>query len=175
MSFSLSDVLKDVSNLDTNREQIEYIRRDLIHPDPNNFYALSGLDRLADNIATCGLQQPIRVRPHPDQPGSYMIVSGHRRNAAIEILAKEDPDAWAEPALHRGAGEYLPQPPAATADLCQRQYPHHDQRRAWQNRPPRWRTYCTSSRKRAVSSPAECGITWRRLAMPVLPSWPGSE
>lgn len=96
MSFSLSDVLKDVSNLDTNREQIEYIRRDLIHPDPNNFYALSGLDQLADNIATCGLQQPIRVRPHPDQPGSYMIVSGHRRNAAIEILAKEDPDAWAE-------------------------------------------------------------------------------
>lgn len=90
--FDLAAMLADVSKLDTNREQIEYIRRELIHPDPKNFYALSGVEELANNIATCGLMDPIRLRPHPDMPGHYMITSGHRRNAAIEILSKEDPE-----------------------------------------------------------------------------------
>lgn len=94
MSFNLADVLKDVSNLDTGREQIEYISRELIGSDPNNFYSLDGLDALADNIATVGLQQPIRVRKQED--GRYITVSGHRRRAAIDILAKDDPERWAQ-------------------------------------------------------------------------------
>ena len=51
-----------VSNLNTGREQIEYIDLDKIDQDPNNFYSLDGLDDLAANIQLCGLQQPIRVR-----------------------------------------------------------------------------------------------------------------
>lgn len=96
MAFNLADVLSDVSNLDTTREQIEYIKLDLIDADPNNFYQLSGVEQLADNIATCGLQQPIRVRKHPTQDGRYMIVSGHRRREAVLLLAKDDPDHWQE-------------------------------------------------------------------------------
>lgn len=96
MAFDLGAMLKDVSNLDTNREQIEYIRLDLIDSDPNNFYQLSGIDQLADNIATCGLQQPIRVRPNPEQEGRFVIVSGHRRRAAVELLAAEEPEQWQE-------------------------------------------------------------------------------
>lgn len=96
MAFNLADVLSDVSNLDTSREQIEYIKLDLIDADPNNFYQLSGVDQLADNIATCGLQQPVRVRKHPTQEGRYMIVSGHRRREAVLVLAKDDPDHWQE-------------------------------------------------------------------------------
>lgn len=98
MSFNLADVLKDVSNLDTGREQIEYINLDLIDSDPNNFYQLSGIDELANNIATCGLQQPIRVRAQSGEGkrGRYIIVSGHRRRAAVEMLAKDEPERWRE-------------------------------------------------------------------------------
>lgn len=96
MAFDLSDLLKDVSSLDTNREQIEYIPLSKLLSDPNNFYLLSGVEELAANIALCGLQQPIRVRKHPAEEDSYMIVSGHRRRAAVDLLAKEDPERWAK-------------------------------------------------------------------------------
>ena len=94
MSFDITDVLKGVSNLGTERKQIEYIRLDLIDGDPNNFYQLSGIEELAANIATCDLQQPLLVRGKED--GRYIIVSGHRRRAALELLAKEDPERWQE-------------------------------------------------------------------------------
>lgn len=96
MAFNLGEALKDVSKLGTGREQIEYIRLDLIDEDPNNFYQLSGIEDLAANIELCGLQQPIRVRPIPGQTERYMIVSGHRRRKALELLAKDDPERWAE-------------------------------------------------------------------------------
>lgn len=92
--FNLADVLKDVPNLDTERKQIDYIRLDLIDGDPNNFYQLSGIEDLAANIATCTLQQPLLVREKED--GRYIIVSGHRRRAALELLAKDDPERWQE-------------------------------------------------------------------------------
>lgn len=94
--FNLADLLNNVPDLGTKREQIEYLRLDQIREDPNNFYQLSGIEELADNIQLCGLQQPIRVRPVPGEADQYMIVSGHRRRKAVEILAKEDPERWAE-------------------------------------------------------------------------------
>ena len=69
------------------REQIEYIDLNLIDSDPNNFYELSGIDELASNILLCGLQQPIRVRD--GEGGRVVIVSGHRRKAALEYLSEE--------------------------------------------------------------------------------------
>ena len=94
MAFNLADVLKDVPASDTGREQIEYISLSLIDEDPNNFYQLTDVPALADNIALCGLQQPIRVRQKED--GRYIIVSGHRRRAAVAMLAEEDPQRWQE-------------------------------------------------------------------------------
>ena len=85
MSFDITSVLKGVSGSDTGMEQISYLPVDKLDPDENNFYSLEGIDRLADNIATIGLQQPIRVRPG-SEAGRYTIVSGHRRLAAIQIL-----------------------------------------------------------------------------------------
>ena len=70
------------------REQIEYIDIDRIDDDPRNFYELSGLDELAANIELLGLQQPIRVRPG-EEPGRYIIVSGHRRRAAVRQLVMD--------------------------------------------------------------------------------------
>ena len=93
--FNLADVLKDVSNLDTilpapgTREQIEYIDIDLIDADPANFYEISQIEALAGNIETIGLQQPLRVRENPDNPYRVMIISGHRRRAAMEKLVKD--------------------------------------------------------------------------------------
>lgn len=98
MGFDLSAMLKDVSNLDTsgNRDQIEYIDIDLIDQDPNNFYQLSKVDELAANIELLGLQQPIRVRDHPDQSGRVIIVSGHRRRAALQLLVDEGKERFRE-------------------------------------------------------------------------------
>lgn len=92
--FDLADVLKGVPNLGTSKKQLEYIKRELIDPDPNNFYSLTGIEELAANIQLCGLQQPILVRPIDG--GRYMVVSGHRRRAAIELLAADEPEKWEE-------------------------------------------------------------------------------
>ena len=80
---------QNVPNSGTGREQIEYIDIALIDSDPNNFYELSEVDKLAANIGLCGLQQPIRVRTNPEDPARVIIVSGHRRRAAIEKLVQE--------------------------------------------------------------------------------------
>lgn len=70
------------------REQIEYIDISLLDDDPMNFYDLSKIDELAANIELLGLQQPLRVRP-AYEPGRYVIVSGHRRRAAVWRLVED--------------------------------------------------------------------------------------
>lgn len=94
MGFDLASMLQDVSNLDTGREQIEYIDIANIDEDPNNFYQLSRVEELASNIELLGLQQPIRVRDNPDQPGRVIIVSGHRRRAALQLLVDEGKEQY---------------------------------------------------------------------------------
>lgn len=95
MAFDLGAMLKNVSDLDTGKKQITYIRRDLLDADAGNFYEIRDVGALADNISLVGLQQPILVR-FGESAGRYTIVSGHRRMAAITQLAAEDPDKWAE-------------------------------------------------------------------------------
>lgn len=82
----LSAQLGRVSGSDTGRERIEYLDIDLLEADPENFYQLSRVEELAGNISVVGLQQPIRVRPA--EGGRYMIVSGHRRRAALQLLVE---------------------------------------------------------------------------------------
>lgn len=96
MAVNLADILKGVSDSDTGLEQIEYIPLTELDEDPNNFYQLSGIAELADNIALCGLQQPIRVRQK--EGGRYVIVSGHRRRAALEALVADGYDLFAKAA-----------------------------------------------------------------------------
>lgn len=90
--FNLADVLKNVPKMGTGndgREQIEYIDLEKIDPDPRNFYELSGLEDLSANIELLGLQQPLRVRDNPDAEGHVIVVSGHRRRAALALLVDE--------------------------------------------------------------------------------------
>lgn len=108
--FDLASILGDVSKLDTGlqpdgREQIEYIDLSLIDPDPNNFYEMTDIEELAANIELLGLQQPLRVRPNPDKPERLIIVSGHRRRAALELLVGEGKSQFAQAPCIREAGD----------------------------------------------------------------------
>ena len=96
-TFNIADVfgtMPTVPDSGTSREQIEYIDSGKISGDPNNFYSVDGIAELAANIELIGLQQPIRVRPDPDDEGGYIIVSGHRRFAAMAELRKSDREKW---------------------------------------------------------------------------------
>lgn len=84
-----------VPDLGTAREEITYIPLEKLRADDKNFYSLSGIEELAGNIELCGLQQPLRVRADGD---SYVIVSGHRRCAALRKLAGEGKQQFAEAA-----------------------------------------------------------------------------
>jgi ParB family chromosome partitioning protein len=55
------------------------------NPDqPRKIFAKEDLDELAGSIRDRGVLQPILVRPHPDQPGSWQIVAGERRWRAAQ-------------------------------------------------------------------------------------------
>lgn len=87
---TFGEVLKSVPKLGTGGESIEYIDIDRLHDDPGNFYSMDGLEELAANIELIGLQQPVRVRPDPEREEEYILVSGHRRCAAIRMAISDD-------------------------------------------------------------------------------------
>ena len=84
---AFAQTLRSVPESGTGAERIEYIPLAELHADERNFYQLSGIEDLAANIQLCGLMDPLRVRKADD---GYTIVSGHRRFAALSLLAKED-------------------------------------------------------------------------------------
>ena len=89
---SLANILGSVSPSDT-EEQIEYISLQYLVSDERNFYSMDGVEELAANIELIGLQQPLRVLKGDN--GFYVIVSGHRRAAALRLLAEDAPEKWA--------------------------------------------------------------------------------
>ena len=112
-SFDLGSKLADVLNVsvpDTGAEQIVRLPLEQIDADERNFYSVEGLEALAANIELVGLLDPIRVREDPDAPGRYRIVSGHRRSAALRLLAEEDPEKWS-------AAPCIIEAPAASPEL----------------------------------------------------------
>lgn len=86
---TFGEALKNVPNSGTGRESLIHPDIDRLHDDPNNFYSMEGLDDLAANIELIGLQQPIRVRPDPKHENHFIIVSGHRRTAALRRLLQD--------------------------------------------------------------------------------------
>lgn len=104
--LNLGEVLRSVSKSDTGvREQIEYIDISLLDGDARNFYELTDIDQLAANIELFGLQQPLRVRANPDAEGRYIIVSGHRRRAALQMLVEAGNEKWAKVACIKEQGK----------------------------------------------------------------------
>lgn len=82
--FDLSALIQSVPELGSDRQQIVYLPIDQIEADPDNFYSLDGINELAGSIEMLGLQQPPLVRP--GENGKYVVISGHRRLAAIQLI-----------------------------------------------------------------------------------------
>lgn len=88
--FDLGDFVKTMAVPDSGtvgQERIEYLPLSELHEDERNFYKVDKVEELAANIQSCGLMDPLRVRKSED---GYTIVSGHRRAAALRLLAAED-------------------------------------------------------------------------------------
>lgn len=92
--FDLSALIESVPDLGTDRKQIVYLPIEQILPDPENFYSLDGIDELAGSIEMLGLQQPLLVRLGED--GRYVVISGHRRRAAILLIRDGGSQQFAE-------------------------------------------------------------------------------
>lgn len=58
---------------------------DLI-PSERNFYRICDVESLASSIHVSGTIEPLIVCRHPNFPGKYKILSGHRRRAAVDYL-----------------------------------------------------------------------------------------
>ncbi len=56
----------------------------------------AALHELARSIAAEGLLQPLIARADPADPGSYIIIAGHRRVAAADLLARDAVDLLAD-------------------------------------------------------------------------------
>lgn len=64
------------------------IELDRIEPNPDQprqAISQDGLHELAQSIAEQGLLQPLLVRPHPEQEGSYQLIAGERRWRACRL------------------------------------------------------------------------------------------
>ena len=68
-------------------EQIVYIDIDELETNPKNFYGLRDVDELAGLIAVSRLIEPLTVSKQEN--GKYMLISGHRRRAAVQKLLEE--------------------------------------------------------------------------------------
>ena len=93
MAFDITKALGDLQPV-SNMRRLERIELHLIDKNPRNYYSVDGIDSLADNIATVGLLEPLIVTRTPD--ARYMLLSGHRRRAALARLADDGrlKDGW---------------------------------------------------------------------------------
>ena len=93
MAFDITKALGDLQPV-TNARRLEKIELHMIDKNPRNYYSIDGIDSLADNIATVGLLEPLIVKRTGS--GHYMLLSGHRRRAALAKLADEGrlTDGW---------------------------------------------------------------------------------
>lgn len=85
--FDLSAVFGEVSKMDTgNSGVLQMIPAEQIHPNEKNFYDVTDIDGLIDAILLDGLQSPLVVNKAGE--GNYIIISGHRRFAALSKIMK---------------------------------------------------------------------------------------
>ncbi|HMM32007.1 MAG TPA: ParB N-terminal domain-containing protein [Clostridia bacterium] len=89
--FSVTSIMneKSVEQIKEQRRVVP-VPRDLIDPSEENHYSMNDIESLAASIEAVGLLDPLILRQKPN--GRYAIISGHRRNAAIGLLAEEAPE-----------------------------------------------------------------------------------
>lgn len=79
-------ILNDIKSVavDSFADSIKMLPIDQLHENSENFYDISDLDTLIEDIDRQGLKTPLYVVP--DDSGEYTIISGHRRRAAVQEL-----------------------------------------------------------------------------------------
>ncbi|MCM1059029.1 MAG: ParB N-terminal domain-containing protein [Eubacterium sp.] len=79
-------ILNDIKTVagDSYADSIKMLPIDQLHENSENFYDISDLDTLIEDIDRQGLKTPLYVVP--DDNGEYTIISGHRRRAAVQEL-----------------------------------------------------------------------------------------
>jgi ParB-like chromosome segregation protein Spo0J len=82
--FNFLSILEKPGQTQDNRKKIHY--KNLV-PNENNFFSMTDIEALADNIEAIGLTHDPAVKP--DGNGRYTIVSGERRCRAIRLLVEE--------------------------------------------------------------------------------------
>lgn len=75
---------------DSFKDSIRMIELEKIKPSMDNFYSLSDIEILADDIERQGLKHNIVVVEDSENRGTYFIKSGHRRFTAIQRLVSEN-------------------------------------------------------------------------------------
>ena len=83
----LNEVTQSADKGAVGTTDIIYVDIDEIEANPQNFYGFRGIDDLAGLIAVSHLIEPLIVRKKPD--GKYLLISGHRRRAAVQKLLEE--------------------------------------------------------------------------------------
>lgn len=98
MAFTVPDTFieelggheKQAIQIENKRQQaIEYIELAKIKPSPNNFYEITNIEALVDDIKEFGLQNPLVVKKLQDSD-EYEIISGERRWTALTKIHDED-------------------------------------------------------------------------------------
>lgn len=80
----LGNILKEIMPTE---EKIIYVDIDELESNPQNFYGLRDIDGLAGLIAVSHFVEPLTVFQKND--GKYVIISGHRRRAAVQKLLED--------------------------------------------------------------------------------------
>lgn len=81
------NILTDIKTVIAETFTIKMIELEKIQPSADNFYSMSNIDDLADDIERQGLKHNLVVF---EKDGKYIIKSGHRRFAAIQKLISEN-------------------------------------------------------------------------------------
>lgn len=87
-----SSIEKDIKAVasDSFVDSIKMINVDLVKPSADNFFSLSEIEVLAEDIERQGLKHNLVVSEDKDQKGTYLLKSGHRRFEAIKFLIAEN-------------------------------------------------------------------------------------
>ncbi len=64
---------------------------------PRRQFDAEALQQVADTITQRGVRQPISVRPHPSEPGRWMLNFGARRLRASKLAGKTEVPAFVDP------------------------------------------------------------------------------
>lgn len=73
---------------------LKYIPLDKLRKNPKNFYELTNIEELEEQIEVEGLNSNLLVRPMPNEDGAYELIGGHRRYTALTRLVEKGLDRF---------------------------------------------------------------------------------